>query len=902
MKRSFRPVLLGPLALVAAAAGCGPGSDAIPLGEGVSRELARHRSATLSDLRYDYRLGIPAERASPVTGQVVIRFRRTDPEGRPVVLDFKDPAARVRAVRVNGEEVEPAYREDHVVLPPGAFGPPEGPEGAGEEARVEIVFEAGDEALNRTDDFLYALFVPDRAHFSLPLFDQPDLKARVAFTLEVPAGWTATANGALEETVVAGSGPAAGADPAGAAGAGSPPRDGARTLYRFAESEPIPTYLFAFAAGEFEVERAERAGRSLTFHHREPDAAKVARNREAIFDLHGTALEWLEGYTAIPYPFGSFGFVAVPSFQYGGMEHPGAVYYRADGLFLEESATQRDFLGRASVIAHETAHMWFGDLVTMEWFDDVWMKEVFANFMAAKIVHPSFPEIDHDLRFVLSHHPSAYAVDRTPGANPIRQELANLREAGTLYGAIIYQKAPVVMRQLEILVGEETFRDGLREYLEAHAYGNASWPDLIEILDRRSPRDLAAWSRVWVEEPGRPEVSVEARGTADGTMGALRLVQADPRGRGRVWPQTLRVVLGWGTDSTAALPVRLLGAGAEVEGAEGLPLPDYVLPGGGGLGYGRMRLDPASLAFLTSRLVDLEDPMVRGTGWIALWDAVLEGEAEPGPFLDLAARGAGVEPVELVLQRSLDYLETAWWRLIPPEERAQRAPALEEALWSRLAGEGPRTVKASLFETYRSVALSREAVERLRRIRAGEEEVPGLPLAERDRTALARELALRGVEGWREILDEQEEAIENPDRRARFAFVRPSLSADPVEREAFFESLGSPGNREREPWVLEGLANLHHPLRAGHAEALIRPGLEMLPEIQRTGDIFFPGRWLDATLGGHGSPGAARTVRAFLDAHPDLPARLRGKVLQSADLLFRAARIVHGADVEPPGL
>nr|NIT86188.1 aminopeptidase [Gemmatimonadota bacterium] len=341
---------------------------------------------------------------------------------------------------------------------------------------------------------------------------------------------------------------------------------------------------------------------------------------------------------------------------------------------------------------------------------------------------------------------------------------------------------------------------------------------------------------------------------------------------------------------------------AEVDGAAGLGLPDYALAGGRGLGYGRMRLDPASLSYLTSRLVAVEDPMVRGVGWITLWDAVLVGEADPGPFLDLAARGAAAEPVELVLQRSLDYLETAWWRLITPEERGRRTAAVEEALWSRLMADGPRTVKASLFETYRAVALSEEGVARLRRIWAGEEEVPGLPLAERDRTALARELALREVAGWRGILDAQEAAIENPDRRARFAFVRPSLSDDPARREAFFESLRRPGNREREPWVVEGLSNLHHPLRAEHARALIRPGLEMLPEIQRTGDIFFPGRWLDATLGGHGSPEAARTVREFLRAHPDLAARLRGKVLQSADLLFRAAGIVHGADVELPEL
>src|SRR5918992_1006595 len=147
------------------------------------------------------------------------------------------------------------------------------------------------------------------------------------------------------------------------------------------------------------------------------------------------------------------------------------------------AATQNQLLGRASVIAHETAHMWFGDLVTMRWFNDVWMKEVFANFMAAKIVNPSFPEVNHELRFLLSHYPAAYDVDRTPGANAIRQPLANLNEAGSLYGAIIYQKAPIVMRQLEMIVTPDGLRDGLRQYLQRYSYGNATWPDLIGLLD-----------------------------------------------------------------------------------------------------------------------------------------------------------------------------------------------------------------------------------------------------------------------------------------------------------------------------------------------------------------------------------------------------------------------------------
>ena len=195
----------------------------------------------------------------------------------------------------------------------------------------------------------------------------------------------------------------------------------------------------------------------MTMLHREPDAETVARNVDAIFELHARSLRWLEDYTGIDYPFAKFDFALIPAFQYGGMEHVGAIQYRASSLFLDEAPSDRQRLGRAGLISHETAHMWFGNLVTMQWFNDVWTKEVFANFMAAKIVNPSFPDIDHDLNFLVRHYPSAYSVDRTGGANPIRQELLNLNEAGQMYGAIIYNKAPIMMRQLETLIGGRAF-------------------------------------------------------------------------------------------------------------------------------------------------------------------------------------------------------------------------------------------------------------------------------------------------------------------------------------------------------------------------------------------------------------------------------------------------------------
>ena len=297
----------------------------------------------------------------------------TRPGSEGVSLD--EEARRVIPVLegLKGAPVSIDSRHGHLVMPPDALR-----RGANE---IAIDFIAGDLPLNRNDDYLYSLFVPARASQAFPCFDQPDLKGSITLTLDIPSGWEAVANG-FEKARTAANG---------------------RTTIQFATTQVLPTYLFGFAAGKFAIEEGERNGRKFRMYHRETDHAKVSRNEDAIFDLHEKAIEWMEEYTARKYPFEKLDFVLVPAFQFTGMEHAGAILYNASSLLLEETATQDQELARASVIAHETSHMWFGDLVTMKWFDDVWMKEVFANFMAAKIVNPSFPNVDHDLRFLLSH-------------------------------------------------------------------------------------------------------------------------------------------------------------------------------------------------------------------------------------------------------------------------------------------------------------------------------------------------------------------------------------------------------------------------------------------------------------------------------------------------------------------
>ena len=832
-----------------------PGAEPPP-GRGVSETLARERAATIRALRYELSFVVPADLGEPLQARAILRFTLAAPHR--VVLDFAQPRDAIRSVRAGGAELPITVGDGHLIIPAQATR-------AGEN-EIAVEFVAGNAPFNRDQEFLYTLFVPARAHLAFPCFDQPDLKARYTLSLDVPAGWEAVANGAASSTE----------------------SDGQRTRVRFAETQPIPTYLFAFVAGKFSVESARRNGREFRMFHRETDAAKVARNREAIFDLHAAALAWLEEYTAIPYSFSTFDFIAIPSFQFSGMEHPGAMLYNAASLLLEESATQNQMLDRANVIAHETSHMWFGDLVTMRWFNDVWMKEVFASFMAGKIVNPSFPHVNHDLRFLLANYPAAYQVDRTAGANAIRQPLANLDEAGQLYGAIIYQKAPIAMRQLEMIVGETPFRDGLREYLKTHAFGNATWVDLVTILDARTPEDLSAWSRAWVEERGRPEFSTSLR-VEGGRVSRLTLNVTDPLQRGLVWPQRLRIAVGYAT-GVQEVPAYINDATTIVREAEGMPAPLFVLPNGAGLGYGLFVLDERSRAYLLANLEAIADPLTRGSAWVTLWDNVLESRVGAGVFLDLVVRALPAETDEQNVQRVLAYTTRAFWRHLGAAERARRAPALEAMLRAGIDRASTSSAKAAWFSAFRDEALTSAGVAWLERLWRRTETIAGLPFSETDEIAMALELAVREVPAWKEILQTQLERIQNPDRKARFAFVMPALSADPRVREQAFARFRQVDNRRREPWVVESLAYLNHPVREAHARRFIGPSLDLLREIQRTGDIFFPTRWTEAAMSGHRSPEAAAIVRDFLGRELQYPQRLRWTVLSAADELFRIAR------------
>ena len=808
---------------------------------GVSLALNNHRKSVLSDISYSLQLEIPASKNEAINGEVIIQFNLSSTL-ESLTIDFNTDSSHVLALQSGAKVIPYTFVNEHLVIAPESL-----KEGSNE---LTIKFVAGDLSLNRNDSYLYTLFVPDRASTCFPLFDQPNLKATYKVTLVTPPDWEAVSNGTLKEKK----------------------SESEKSVYTFDETKPISSYLLAFAAGKFLKMTRQVNDRSMTMYYRETDSVKVKNNAAEVFALHGKSIAWLEEYTTIDYPFGKFDFVLIPSFQYGGMEHPGSIFYNESSLFLDEKASVNRRMGRASLIAHETAHMWFGDLVTMDWFNDVWMKEVFANFMAAKIVQPSFPEIDHSLRFLLSHYPSAYEVDRSTGSNPILQPLENLKNAGTLYGSIIYQKAPIVMRHLERKIGEDLMRESLKEYLKKYSYANAKWDDLISIIDTKSDDDIEAWSNVWVKTPGMPEYEWNENDI---------IKQRKDMVSNRIWQQPLKIQRTEQNDTSLMI----------VSG-DSIPLKrlfEVNFLNADGFSYGYFNMDESSRVTFLSYPLAYSDPLFRASMWINCWESMVRANGPtPEAFLRYSLNALETEENPLLIDFLLGNLQTTWWTFLPDHNRTLLQGEVERVLWKLVETSEDAGKKNSYFRTYRDIAHSEKGLALLEAIWNGKVIVKDITLSEEDKIALAYQLALKMPQKKEEILTMQLANTINPDRKERMLFVMPVLSDHQAVRDAFFESLKLEKNREHEPWVLEALSYLHHPLRAESSISYLRPSLDLLREVQLTGDIFFPQRWLHNTFDGHTSQQALEIVNSFLKEHPKYPPYLKNKILQATDLINRS--------------
>ncbi len=759
------------------------------LEEGVSWELAEYRKSQIEDLRYALSFSIPADKEADVEAveDITLTLQTQD----DVILDFREDAEKIHKIEVNGKVCDYLFTNEHLVIPSRFV-----TKGAN---HIHIAFTAGTQSLNRRDDYVYTLFVPDRARTVFPCFEQPNLKACFSLNLIIPDGWKAVSNGPNEAI----------------SGACELPIPEGYQLIHSEINNPIPTYLFAFATGVFEYQQFEEDGYRVGAYHRETDSLRIAQLPDIIHQVV-FSLKWQEDFTGVKYPFPKYDLVILPGFQFGGMEHVGATFYNDNMLFLSENPTPDERLNRTELISHETSHMWFGDAVTMNWFDDVWTKEVFANYFASEITEPLFPDINHGLNWLKTYVNSAISQDRTEGRTSIRQPLSNMRYAGLIYNNIIYNKAPVMMRKMVDLMGKEAFRRGIQRYVKTYLYRNATWDDLIAILDSETPEDLKAFSRHWVDEAH--------------------------------WPQRKA---------------------------------HNFLDGRDGKEYGYIELSTSQIDSLMHYWPTETDGTARQALLMNLQENYLACKIEPAKWLSFLCD---------MMQESFDdeliYSSLVGYMYEPLMELDSKSAPFEQRIWGLVADAGPST------QTYllRLLAKRAQSPEVVQHIYSIWDEGKSPVLSVNDYMTFAYELSIRLPQHADSIVSRQKARLTNPDRQAQFDFISRAVSPDPALRESLFQSLSQPDNRRIEPWTLSVLYYLNHPLRQQEALQYIEPALELLPEIQRTGDIFFPANWCSNLLSGHRSQEASTRVEHFLSTHQSYPTLLTSKILYAKYLLDRTAR------------
>ncbi len=775
------------------------------LEEGVSWELAQNRKTAITSLHYSLEFSIPENKDEDIEANEEVSFTINEP--MDVILDFNESADKIHSVGYhkggNGKETKCKWKfvNGHIVIPKKYTY-------AGKNT-IKIDFTAGNQGLNRRDGYVYTLFVPDRAHTVFPCFDQPNMKAVFNLTLDVPNAWSVAQNGYKLIYI----------DDSGLK-KHNKNRPVSKEGYRkqhFEINTPIPTYLFAFAAGEFKYQRYEEDGMKIGAYYRETDSARIAQLPEIMHQVV-FSMKWQEEFTGVTYPFPKYDLVILPGFQFGGMEHVGATFYNDNTIFLPSNPTPDEQLRRTELIAHETSHMWFGDAVTMNWFDDVWTKEVFANYFAAEITAPLFPGLNHELNWLKTYVNAAISQDRTEGRTSIRQPLSNMRYAGLVYNNIIYNKAPVMMRKMVDAMGKEAYRRGIQKYVKKYKYGNATWDDLITMLDAETSVDLKSFSREWVDEAHWPHYTVSS--------------VCDPR-LGREY--------GYCELTNEQCDSLLHG-----DGFDWLENED---------GTGRQAiLMTLNENYLNGKIDDVQ--------WMDFLETTLKSETDPLTTLTLV--GYMSEPI----QHTFNHKER-----------------FDVSLLKMSGSHSLPSVRTQLLRLLANKAQTPEVIDRLYDIWY-ERNNPLLSI--NDYMTLAYELAIRMPDRAKDILSTQRSRIDNPDRLAQFDFISRSVSPSEAERDSLFSSLAIAENRRIEPWTLSVLYYLNHPLRQQSAIKYIRPALDMLPEIQRTGDIFFPANWCNNLLAGHRSPEAYKEVERFLADNEDMLPLLRNKILSAMYYLKRS--------------
>ncbi len=845
---------------------------------GVARDLARWRAAHYGNVRYALRL-VLAPGAEMLRGAEEIHVT-LDAEADQFVLDWRvaaakqnQPQARVWEVEVNGRPVGDARQvNDHILIPGAHLVKGENVVRLRFESPISTSGSAVTRYLDREDksEYIYTLFVPADASTAFPCFDQPDLKARFTLDITAPESWKVVTNTGIDKTL---------------------PSDSKGTSrVRFLQTEPISTYLFAFAAGPFAEFRDDSSATALRMFVRKSREERARREAAEVFRLNREGLRFLARYFDLKFPFPKYDLVIVPEFAYGGMEHAGATFLREESILFPSDPTANDLLSRAEVIFHEAAHQWFGDLVTMRWFDDLWLKEGFATFMAYKTIEAVMPQYNAWKAFYQRTKPAAYLTDATKGTTPIFQEIANLSAAKSAYGNIVYRKAPSMLRQAEFFLGPDKFQQAVRRFLKEHAFGNAEWADLVRAFERVSGRQLDAWAAAWVRRRGMPDVRVDWSADQNGRISHLILREEDVLHEGGAWPVRVKVLLAYPDAPAETLTVMLGGAGeTRVAEAIGKRRPAYIFANDEDYGYGRFLLDEKSRPAVIEGLGAVRDDFLRALLWGSLWDSVREAELAPSAYIDLGLRLVPAEQDEVTVQSILGRIRTAFNYYLSAAQMKETAPPLERALAGRMLSAETPGLRITYFRAFQSIATTAQARATLKKILRGEIKIPGMTLRTRDRFNIVTALLERNDAEAPALLEELR-AAETSDDAQRYAFAAGAALRSRATKERYFNAYLN-DSKLAESWIEASVGPFNTIQQSDLTLPFLEPALQDLPALKRTRKIFFVNDWLASFVGGQCSESALAVTQDFLRREQSLDRDLRLKVLEVTDGLERCVRI-----------
>ena len=588
--------------------------------------------------------------------------------------------------------------------------------------------------------YVHSMFGEHSAHRGYPCFDQPDLKATYAFTVKTPENWVVVSN------------------TSGTRGA-----DG---VWSFPSASKMSTYITALVAGEYHEFHEDHRGIPLGLYCRQSLAEYF--DPEEIFEITRQGLDFFERRFGYAYPFGKYDQLYVPEFSSGAMENVACVVHN-ERMIFRSRVTEAERMQRAETTLHEMAHMWFGDLVTPKWWDDMWLNESFAEYMGYLGVAEATRFDTAWIEFAAATKTAARAQDQLPTTHPIVADIPDVEALSLNLDAITYNKGASALQQLVVWVGGEVFFKGIAAYFSSHAFANADLDDFLDALETSSGRDLHAWTHAWLETAGvnTMEVALDSEG---GLIKSATLRQSAPAEHSTLRPHRLRIGLfdldGGRLQRRRAIELDIEGKTALVPQLVGERVPDFCLPNDQDLTYCKVRLDRRSLETLKGHLRDIEDPLARALAWGALWDMTRDAELRARDYVELSLDHIDVETDASMLESLLGRTELAAERYCDPRHRAAARALLARASRGHLDSSAPGgDVQLLWTMAFIRTAREREDVDWVRGLLDGSTRLDGLSVDFQVRWAVVNTLATIGI------------AAKAPRARARTGSHRPGPEA-----------------------------------------------------------------------------------------------------------------------------